>query len=101
MANAYAAMEHNLTIVPVLNKVDLKHARPDEVKAEMESVLGIDPDEVIAVQRQDRRRSRGAAGGDRRAGSAPHGRSRRRRCKRWCSIRTTTNSAARSPTSGS
>ena len=31
MANAYAAMEHNLTIVPVLNKVDLKHARPDEV----------------------------------------------------------------------
>ncbi|HTU26547.1 MAG TPA: translation elongation factor 4 [Pirellulales bacterium] len=47
VANAYATMEHNLTIVPVLNKVDLKHARPDEVKAEMESVLGIDPDEVL------------------------------------------------------
>ncbi len=31
VANALAAMEHNLTIVPVLNKVDLKHARPDEV----------------------------------------------------------------------
>ena len=47
MANAYAAMEHNLTIVPVLNKVDLTHARPDEVLNEMESVLGIDPMEVL------------------------------------------------------
>jgi GTP-binding protein LepA len=47
VANAYAAMEHNLVIVPVLNKVDLKHARPDEVIAEMESVLAINPDEVL------------------------------------------------------
>ena len=47
VANAYAAMEHDLTIVPVLNKVDLKHARPDEVMAEMESVLAIDPAEVL------------------------------------------------------
>ena len=47
VANAYAAMEHDLTIVPVLNKIDLKHARPDEVIAEMESVLAIDPDEVL------------------------------------------------------
>ena len=34
VANAYAAMEHNLVMVPVLNKVDLKHARPDEVIAD-------------------------------------------------------------------
>jgi len=47
VANAYAAMENNLVIVPVLNKIDLRHARPDEVLAEMESVLGIDPLEVI------------------------------------------------------
>ncbi len=47
VANAYSAMEHDLAIVPVLNKVDLKHARPDEVKAEMESVLGIDPADVL------------------------------------------------------
>ena len=47
VANAYAAMENNLTIVPVLNKIDLRHARPDEVMAEMESVLGIDPTEVL------------------------------------------------------
>ena len=47
VANAYAAMEHNLTIVPVLNKIDLKHARPEEVIEEMESVLAIDPDDVL------------------------------------------------------
>jgi GTP-binding protein LepA len=47
VANAYAAMENNLVIVPVLNKIDLRHARPDEVLTEMESVLGIDPLEVI------------------------------------------------------
>ncbi len=47
VANAYAAMEHNLTIVPVMNKVDLKHARPEQVLEEMETVLGIDPAEVL------------------------------------------------------
>ena len=48
VANAYAATAHNLTIVPVLNKIDLKHARPGDVLAEMETVLGIDPEEVIS-----------------------------------------------------
>src|SRR5262249_6511355 len=39
VANAYLAIEGNLTIVPVLNKVDLAVARPDDVKAEMQSAL--------------------------------------------------------------
>jgi GTP-binding protein LepA len=47
VANAYSALEHDLTIIPVLNKVDLKHARPDEVKQEMEQVLAIDPADVL------------------------------------------------------
>ncbi len=47
VANAYAAMEHNLKIIPVINKVDLAYARVDEVLDEMEQVLGIDPDEVV------------------------------------------------------
>jgi GTP-binding protein LepA len=47
VANAYAAMDHDLTIVPVLNKVDLKHARPEEVLAEMEQSLAIEPTEVL------------------------------------------------------
>ena len=47
VANAYSAMEHDLAIVPVLNKVDLTHARPDQVREEMEQSLGIDPLEVL------------------------------------------------------
>lgn len=47
MANAYAALEHDLTIVPVVNKIDMQNARPIEVMEEMESVMGLDPDDVI------------------------------------------------------
>jgi GTP-binding protein LepA len=47
VANAFLAMEGELTIVPVLNKVDMAIARPDEVMAEMESALGISPAEVL------------------------------------------------------
>ncbi len=47
VANAYSAMDHNLKIIPVINKVDLNHARVDEVSEEMEQVLGIDPDEIV------------------------------------------------------
>src|SRR5438874_2844200 len=47
VANAFLAMESDLTIVPVLNKVDLAIARPDEVIAEMEQALGIAPADVL------------------------------------------------------
>ena len=47
VANAYLAIEHDLAIVPVLNKIDMSIARPDEVIAEMNSVLGIKPEEVL------------------------------------------------------
>jgi GTP-binding protein LepA len=47
VANAHAAMQHDLTIVPVINKIDLTHARVGEVKEEMEHTLAILPDEVI------------------------------------------------------
>jgi GTP-binding protein LepA len=49
VANAYAAMEHDLKIIPVINKIDLVHARVPEVLEEMNQVLGIDPDEVVKV----------------------------------------------------
>jgi GTP-binding protein LepA len=49
VANAYSAMDHDLKIIPVVNKIDLAHARVDEVIEEMEQSLGIDPDEVIRV----------------------------------------------------
>src|SRR6266487_705345 len=47
VANAYLAMENDLTIVPVLNKIDMPTARPDEVASEMEHALGIAPPEVL------------------------------------------------------
>src|SRR6266480_1316703 len=49
VANAYLAMENNLTIVPALNKIDLPMARPDEVIAEMEHAVGVSPGEVLRV----------------------------------------------------
>jgi GTP-binding protein LepA len=47
VANAYAAMEQDLSIIPVINKIDLTHARVDEVKEEIEHTLAMDADEVI------------------------------------------------------
>src|SRR5437899_9771266 len=49
VANAFLAMEHELTIVPVLNKIDIATARPNEVIAEMEQALGINPRDVLRV----------------------------------------------------
>jgi GTP-binding protein LepA len=49
MANAYAAMNANLFIIPAINKIDLNHARVDEVLQEMEHTLSIDPDMVLKV----------------------------------------------------
>jgi GTP-binding protein LepA len=47
VANAYLAIESDLTIVPVLNKIDMPTARPDDVMAEMHSALGIEPADVL------------------------------------------------------
>ena len=42
LANVYLALENNLEIVPVINKVDLPNARPDEVANEIEDIIGIE-----------------------------------------------------------
>ena len=42
LANVYMALEHNLEIVPVINKIDLPSARPDEVRGEIEEIIGLD-----------------------------------------------------------
>lgn len=49
VANAYAAINADLTIVPVLNKIDLPVVRIDEVLEEIETVLGLDPYGAIRV----------------------------------------------------
>ncbi|MFK7737321.1 MAG: translation elongation factor 4 [Pirellulaceae bacterium] len=47
VANAYAALDHELAIIPVINKIDLAYARVDEVVEEMEGSLGIDGSDVV------------------------------------------------------
>ena len=42
LANVYMALEHNLEIIPVINKIDLPSARPDEVRTEIEEIIGVD-----------------------------------------------------------
>ena len=49
LANTYLAIDHNLEIVPVINKIDLPSARPDFVKNEIEDVIGIPADEAPLI----------------------------------------------------
>jgi GTP-binding protein LepA len=49
VANAYLAASGDLTIVPVLNKIDMQASRPEAVKEEILTSLGIDPAEVLAI----------------------------------------------------
>ncbi len=49
VANAYLAVEANLTVLPVINKVDLPHARPEVVCEEIENSIGIDASDALRV----------------------------------------------------
>lgn len=49
LANLYMAIENDLTIIPVLNKIDLPAANPDKYAAELASLIGCDADDVIRV----------------------------------------------------
>jgi len=49
LANSYLALEHDLEIVAVLNKIDLPAAEPDRYAAEIERVLGIPTDEILRI----------------------------------------------------
>ena len=49
LANLYLALEANLTIIPVLNKIDLPGANPEKYEAEIAGIIGCDPSEVLRV----------------------------------------------------
>ena len=53
LANLYLAMEHNLEIIPVINKIDLPAADIDRVLAEIDSELGLDPDTHIRASAKE------------------------------------------------
>ncbi|HMM20183.1 MAG TPA: translation elongation factor 4 [Selenomonadales bacterium] len=47
LANVYLALEHDLEIIPVINKIDLPSADPEKVKHEIEEVIGLDASEAV------------------------------------------------------
>jgi GTP-binding protein LepA len=53
LANLYQALEADLTIIPVINKIDLPSARPDEVAEDVGSLLGVAPDDVLRVSAKE------------------------------------------------
>ena len=53
LANLYSALEADLEIIPIINKIDLPSARPDEVAQEISSLLGTSPAEIIRISAKD------------------------------------------------
>ena len=53
LANLYLALDANLTIIPVINKIDLASAQPDEVAKEIEALMGTPADTILRVSAKD------------------------------------------------
>ncbi len=53
LANAYQALEHDLVLIPIVNKVDMVQAEPERVSGELQQVFGFDPEEIIFISAKD------------------------------------------------
>lgn len=53
LANVYLALDQNLEILPVINKIDLPSARPDEIKTEIEDIIGLDASYAPMISAKD------------------------------------------------
>lgn len=53
LANVYLALDQDLEIVPVINKIDLPSARPEEIKTEIEDIIGLDASEAPLISAKD------------------------------------------------
>ncbi|MCC5910325.1 MAG: elongation factor 4 [Clostridiaceae bacterium] len=53
LANVYLALDQNLEIVPVINKIDLPSARPDEIKKEIEDIIGLEAHDAPLISAKD------------------------------------------------
>ncbi len=53
LANLYQALDSDLVIIPVINKIDLPSAIPDQVAEDVSNLLGVDPDEVIRISAKE------------------------------------------------
>ena len=53
ISNLYLALEHNLEIIPVMNKIDLPHAMPEEVTDEIVDLIGCKPEDIIRASAKE------------------------------------------------
>ena len=53
LANVYLALEHNLEVIPVINKIDLPSADPERTRAEIEDVIGIDASQAVLTSAKE------------------------------------------------
>jgi GTP-binding protein LepA len=53
LANTYLAIEHNLEIIPIINKIDLASADPDEAKKEIEEIIGLSAHDALLVSAKE------------------------------------------------
>ncbi len=53
IANLYLAIEHDLKIIPIINKIDLKNARIEEVKRQMKDILGVEDEEILLISAKE------------------------------------------------
>src|SRR5258707_12023058 len=53
LANVYLALEHNLEVIPVINKIDLPSADPERTRSEIEDVIGIDASQAVLASAKE------------------------------------------------
>lgn len=53
LANVYLALEHDLEIIPVINKIDLPGAEPDRIKKEIEDIIGLDTSDAVLASAKE------------------------------------------------
>jgi GTP-binding protein LepA len=82
VANCYTALDLGVEVVPVLNKMDLPNADPENARKEIEDVIGIDASDAIACSAKTGHGHRGHSGGHRRQDPGAARQGRRRRCAR-------------------
>ena len=82
VANVHMALDHNLEILPVINKIDLPSAEPERVRTEIEDVIGLDASHADLRERQRRHRH----GGDSRRDRALLSAAERRPCGAACAL---------------
>ena len=90
LANAYLALEHDLTLIPVVNKIDLPQAEPEAVAAEMQQALGFTPDEMLFVSAKDGKGVNDLLEAVVERVPPPRGEARSFHCAPWYSTRYTT-----------